>query len=68
MVVDLDRLAQSWKKDRKPGLLDAVSLGEFLGERRKNKDTPLLNSYTAQAGRNLHEIANPVSNLVRPPP
>lgn len=68
VCVDLDRLAQWWKRDREPGLLEAVLLREFLAGRWNNRNNPVLNTYTASAGWNLPEIADPVSNLVRPPP
>ena len=68
VVVDLDRLAQWWKKEKKPGLLEAVSLQEFLSGRWNNSDNKVLNSYPAQAGLNPTEIAEFAANLVRPPP
>ena len=66
--MDLDRLAEWWKKEKKPGLLEPVSLKEFLGERRNSKDNSLLNSYPTLGVWNCPSVVDFVSNLVRPPP
>ena len=66
---DLDRmLAEWWRKKRKPSLIAAVSLQEFLSERRNCSNKALLNSYPTQGGLKSDESGDLVASRVRPPP
>ncbi len=63
---DFNRLHIWWRREKQPGLLEAVSLEDFL--KRIEGDTHSLNPYPPQGGQETADVDRLTLLLVRPPP
>lgn len=64
---DFHRLPQWWRRERKPSLLEAVPLGEFLANRNRRHNKSL-NTYPPSGGLNLEVLGGCGPIPIRSPP
>ena len=62
-----DRLPQWWRREKKPSLLEAVPLEEFLAN-RNDRDTHSLNTYPPSGGWKVEIDPGFASLPIRSPP